>query len=193
MNNLAKSAALILIDVQKGFDSPYWGVRNNPNAEDNMVKLLTAWRKTERPVVHVRHMSVEPDSPLRPNQVGNEFKDDLSPIEGEHVEEKQVNSAFIGTGLEAYLRGKGIDTVVIAGLTTDHCVSTSTRMAGNLGFRTYVVGDATATFNRTGYDGALYEAENVHHYALASLHDEFACVMNTAALLELCCQTTKLL
>jgi nicotinamidase-related amidase len=182
---LPASAALLLIDVQKGFDSPYWGIRNNPQAEANMKRILDVWRRTVRPVVHVRHMSVEPDSPLRPNQSGNEFKPETAPIEGERVEEKVVNSAFIGTKLEAYLRGHGIETVVIVGLTTDHCVSTSTRMAGNLGFRTYVICDATATFSRTGYDGRKYDAEEIHHYALASLHDEFATVLTTEQLLRL--------
>ncbi len=180
MKHLLKDAALILIDVQNGFDDPYWGKRNNPNAESNIVKLLNRWRSERRPLVHVRHMSLEAESPLRPGQKGNEFKDLAMPMEGEHIEEKTVNSAFIGTTLEQYLRGKGIDTVVIAGLTTDHCVSTSTRMSGNLGFKTFVVADATATFNRTGYDGTEFTAEDVHAYALASLNEEFATVVLTA-------------
>ncbi len=186
MKDLPDSAALILIDVQNGFDSSYWGVRNNPQAEENMRRILNAWRRTGRPVVHVRHMSVEQDSPLRPNQSGNEFKPGTAPIAGERIEEKNVNSAFIGTELEAYLRGHSIETVVLVGLTTDHCVSTSTRMADNLGFDTYVVGDATATFNRTGYDGREFTADEVHQYALASLHGEFATVLSTDELLKMC-------
>lgn len=185
MNTSMTKAALILVDVQKGFDSPYWGVRNNPNAESNIARLLDSWRSQGLPVVHVRHMSVEPESPLRPGQEGNEFKDMATPTANEHIEEKQVNSAFIGTTLEKYLRGRGIETVVIVGLTTDHCVSTSTRMAGNLGFNTYVVADATATFNRTGFDGTQYSAEDVHAYALASLNGEFATVLLTNEVMSL--------
>lgn len=191
MKNLPDLAALILIDVQKGFDSSYWGVRNNPQAEENMRRILDAWRRTGRPVVHVRHMSVEHDSPLRPDQPGNEFKPDTAPTAGERIEEKNVNSAFIGTNLESYLRGHRIESVVIVGLTTDHCVSTSTRMAGNLGFDTYVVGDATATFNRTGYDGREFTADEVHQYALASLHGEFATVLSTDELLKMCEKEAK--
>lgn len=186
MKNSMDNAALILVDVQKGFDLPYWGVRNNPHAESNIARLLSSWRELGRPVVHVRHMSVEPESPLRPGQEGNEFKEMAVPIGKEHIEEKQVNSAFIGTTLEKYLRGHNIDTVVIVGLTTDHCVSTSTRMAGNLGFNTYVVADATATFNRTGFDGTQYSADDVHAYALASLNGEFATVLRTDEILNLC-------
>lgn len=183
MDGLPRNAALLIIDVQKGFDLPYWGVRNNPAAESNIARLLDAWRKTSRPVVHIRHMSVEPESPLRPGQPGNEFKDEVMPIAGEHVEEKTVNSGFIGTGLEQYLRSNNIDTVVLTGLTTDHCVSTTTRMAGNLGFTAYLVADATATHNRTGVDGKNYSAEDVQAYALASLHQEFATVVNTEEVL----------
>lgn len=183
IHNLRR-AVLILIDVQKGFDSPYWGVRSNPDAEVNMVKLLQVWRKNKMPVVHVRHNSTEEQSPLRPNQDGNNFKPEVEPIDGEHIEEKTVNSAFIGTRLENYLRKNNFKTLVIAGLTTDHCVSTSTRMAGNLGFETYLVADATATFNRTAPDGTNLDADSVHKYALASLNGEFASVLDTEVILK---------
>lgn len=179
MEGLSGKVALLVIDVQQGFDSPYWGVRNNPGAEANIAKLLELWRRVSGPVVHVRHMSTEPESPLRPGQPGNDFKPEALPIDGEHIEEKQVNSGFIGTQLEQYLRRNQIDTVVIVGLTTDHCVSTTTRMAGNFGFKVYVVEDATATFDRVGHDGKHYSAEDIHRYALTSLHNEFATVVST--------------
>jgi nicotinamidase-related amidase len=175
--------ALILIDVQTGFDDPRLGPRNNPDAEAHIARLLAAWRAAGRPVVHIRHMSTEPESPLWPGAPGNAFKPATAPLAGEPVFEKSVNSAFIGTGLEAYLRAAGIDTLVMAGLTTDHCVSTSARMAGNLGFTTVVVADATATFERAGHDGVRYDAETVHRTALASLHGEFATVVDTEDLL----------
>src|SRR5262245_42344582 len=100
MNSLPENAVLLIVDVQKGFDSPCWGERNNPDAESNIARLLNAWRQASRPVVHIRHMSVEPQSPLRPGQPGNEFKDEVAPAAGEHIEEKTVNSGFIGTTLE---------------------------------------------------------------------------------------------
>lgn len=181
----SKSTALILIDVQKGFDSSYWGVRNNPDAEKNMQRLLLYWREKKMPIVHVKHVSTQPESPLRPSQDGNDFKPEVEPLQGEHIEEKNVNSAFIGTGLEKYLRQNNIDKVVLVGLTTDHCVSTTTRMAANLGFDTYVISDATATFNRTALDGKNLDADSVHEYALASLNGEFATVVDTSAVLHL--------
>lgn len=183
MEALNGNAALLVIDVQKGFDSPDWGVRNNLQAESNISRLIEHWRQSSRPVIHVKHMSVEPGSPLRPGQGGNEFKAEALPINGECVFEKTVNSAFIGTDLEQHLRKQNYDTLVIVGLTTDHCVSTSTRMAGNLGFKAYVVSDATATFDRTDHDGRRYSADEVHACALASLHQEFATVISTKDIL----------
>ncbi len=97
---------------------------------------------------------------------------------------KKVNSAFIGTNLKAELDAQNIQCVVITGLITNHCVSTTTRMAGNYGYETIVIADATATFDRTGILGEKYSAEIIHLTSLANLKDEFAEVMNTEQLLE---------
>lgn len=182
MIEIDRNAALLLVDVQRGFDErEYWGgARNNPQAEARVADLLAAWRETGRPVVHVRHASTSPESPLRPDRPGHAFKPEAAPLPGEPVVTKSVNSAFIGTGLEDDLRARGIGTLVVAGLVTNHCVSTTVRMAGNLGFATYVVSDATAAFDRVGPDGARYDAETVHGVSLASLHDEFATVVTAA-------------
>jgi nicotinamidase-related amidase len=180
---LPPNAALLLIDIQRGLDDPVWGARNNPDAERNIAALLRAWRARRRPVLHVQHMSQRRDSPLRPDRPGNAIKPEAAPLPGEPVFQKTVNTAFIGTGLEAHLRGARIDTVVVAGLTTDHCVSSTARMAANLGFTTIVVSDATATFERTGPDGSHLGAEEMHRAALASLHGEFATVRRTGDVL----------
>jgi len=177
-------AALLSIDVQKGFDDPSWGLRNNPDAEAKIALLLSVWRKNGFSVIHVQHCSVEPNSPLRPESPGNEFKDVAMPHPGEKVFTKTVNSAFIGTRLEEYLQENGIESLVIAGLTTDHCVSTSTRMAGNLGFDVTLVSDATATFDRKGEDGSYYSADQIHKIHLASLNGEFCTVLTTNELLS---------
>lgn len=177
--------ALILIDVQLGFDHPKWGHRNNPAAEQYMASLLQHWREHERPVIHVRHQSQEPTSPLRLGQPGYEFKPLTRPVSGETIFTKKVNSAFIGTELEAYLHVKGIKDVVIAGLTTDHCVSTTTRMAGNLGFNVIVASDACATFDRTDVHGEWMLAEDIHRVHLASLNHEFCEVRTTEQILAL--------
>jgi nicotinamidase-related amidase len=176
-------ALLLVVDVQQGFDAPSWGRRNNPGMETRVAELLDAWRSSNRPVIHVKHMSTEPASPLRPDQPGNAFKVEAAPRPDERVIEKRVNCGFIGTTLEAELRAAGHQTLVIAGLTTNHCISTTARMAGDLGFDTWVVSDATATFDRIGPDGLRYPAEQIHAIALSDLHGEFATIADTESVL----------
>jgi len=171
--------ALIVIDVQRAFDNPAWGARNNPAAERRIAALLSAWRAAGAPVLHVRHESVSPNGIFRRGTPAFDFKPEAQPADGEPVIDKRVNSAFIGTDLEKRLRAEGISALVIAGLTTDHCCSTTARMAGNLGFETWFVSDATATFDRTAPDGERIPAETMHRTALASLDGEFAEVVTS--------------
>ena len=181
--NASSNTALLLIDVQQGLDHPRWGARNNPDAERRIADLLAAWRAAGRPIIHVQHLSLEPHSPLRENEPGHVFKVEAQPMTGEPVFRKHVNSAFIGTDLEGHLHANGVESLVVVGLTTDHCVSTTVRMAANLGFTATVVEDATATFERFGPDGAHYTADVMHRVALASLHGEFATVRSAHELL----------
>jgi nicotinamidase-related amidase len=184
MTNLPPRTALIVIDVQLAFLDPHMGERNNAGAESNIGRLLQAWRNTGRPVRHVVHDSLEPNSRLRPDSPGNSIQPIALPSANEPVYRKNVNSAFIGTTLERDLRRDGINTLVIVGLTTNHCVSTSARMAGNLGFTTYVVSDATASFARRALDGTLRSAEDVHSAALSDLQEEFAMIVDTSEILK---------
>jgi nicotinamidase-related amidase len=180
MKQLPRNAALIIIDVQQAFNDPSWGQRNNPEAERNIAALLGGWRASGRPLFHIQHRSQRPGSLFNPDGPGFPVKPEARPLDGEPVLYKNVNSAFIGTDLEQRLRSAGIETVVVIGITTDHCVSTTTRMAGNFGFDTFIVSDATFTFERTGPDGRHYTAEQMHATALASLNGEFAAVVSTA-------------
>lgn len=184
MNQLFNDAVLVVVDVQQAFDNPKWGKRNNPSAETNIGQLLASWRARNRRVIHIHHCNPKPDSLFNPGSTGVLVKPEALPLEGEPVLFKDVNSAFIGTDLEQRLRSAGATTLVFVGLTTDHCVSTTIRMAGNLGFNAYVVSDATATFDRTGQDGKHYAAQLMHDTALASLNGEFAKVVSTAQVLE---------
>lgn len=129
------ASALLLIDVQQGIDGGAGSRRNNPDAETNIARLLTRWREQAGQVVHVRHDSIEPGSALRPEQPGNAIKAAARPVVGEKIFSKCVNSAFIGTGLEAWLRRRSINHLVVVGLTTDHCVSTTVRMPRTLALR----------------------------------------------------------
>jgi nicotinamidase-related amidase len=182
-------AALILIDIQMGFDDPIWGRRNNPMAEAQAARLLAAWRKRGAPVVHIRHVSTTQGSPLGPGP-GSAFKPEVAPRQGEAVFAKSVNSAFIGTGLEQHLGAQGIDALVICGLTTPHCVSTTARMAANLGFAVRLAHDACAAFAgnaRMDWTGAPagpgLDPEAIHMAAISHLHGEFVTALSTDAVL----------
>ena len=175
---------LLIIDVQKGLDEPRLGQRNNPRAEANMARLLQRWRQKSWPTVHIRHDSTEAKSPLRPELPGNAYKDEIRPLPGEIEFRKSVNSAFVGTGLESYLRGRGLSRLVVVGLTTDHCVSTTVRAAANLGFDVTLVADACAAFGRVGFDGRRYSGDEIHRVNLVSLDGEFCCLRLTADLLD---------
>jgi len=179
--------ALILIDIQKGFedeDIEYWGGRrNNPDAETNAGRLLDFWRQNNLPVFHVQHCSTNPESKFAEGKTGNDFQDIIKPIAGEQIIKKNVHSAFIGTDFKQQLDKSNIKKLIIAGLTTDHCISTTARMAGDYGYDTYVVSDATATFDKEGADRQKYPAEIIHQTALASLHKEFVTVIKTKELI----------
>jgi nicotinamidase-related amidase len=160
-------------------------VRNNPDAEQNMAKLLDSWRTRGWPIYHIQHRSKNPNSPLRPDYPGNEIKEIVKPLPGEPVIHKSENSAFIGTDLEERLRSANQSTVALVGLTTDHCVSTTARMAANLGFQVIIVADATATFDRHNpITSRHFTADEIHESELASLSGEFALIVQTDALLD---------
>lgn len=178
------NAALVAIDVQQGFDSTSWGRRNNPQMEENGRALIAAWRATGRPLIHTRHDSRSPGSPLAPEHSGNHFKSGFEPLAGELVVPKNVNSAFIGTDLEAWLRRAGIAQLVLFGIATDMCVSTTARMGANLGFEVIVAADACHTWDQSGHDGRWIDADTIHRANLATLHTEFARVVTAGDLLE---------
>jgi nicotinamidase-related amidase len=173
--------ALIVIDVQAGFDDPVWGRRDNPECESNIHALLGAWRASGRPVVVVRHDSTSPESPLRPGRPGNDIRPG---IEGDVLITKRVNSAFYGDpDLDRSLRERGIERLTICGVTTNHCCETTARMAGNLGYDVTFAIDATHTFDRVAPDGSVIPAEEIARVTAANLHGEFATVRRTEEIL----------
>lgn len=173
-------AALLVVDVQQGFDdAAYWGPRNNPECEENIGRLLEGWRRAGGTVVFVRHDSTEERSPLRPGHPGNAFKDVVTG-EPDVLVSKHTNSCFYGDpDLHAWLQERQIQNLVICGITTNHCCETTARMAGNLGYEVRFVIDATHTFDR----GDL-NADQLAHATATNLKDEFAAIVTTSEVLS---------
>ncbi|MFL0564599.1 cysteine hydrolase family protein [Microbacterium sp. 179-I 1D1 NHS] len=178
-------AALVVIDVQRGFDDTvYWGRRDNPACESNIAALLVQWRELGWPVVFVRHDSTSDASPLRPGQAGNDLKPEVTGIPDLLVT-KSVNSSFHGTpDLDAWLRANGIEQIVVTGISTNHCCETTARVGGNLGYDVYFALDATHSFDRTAPDGTVIPAATLAAVTATNLDREFAVVCSTADILR---------
>ncbi|MGY2053016.1 cysteine hydrolase family protein [Methylobacterium sp. JK268] len=175
----SRTSVLIPIDMQRAFDAPPWPGRWNREADRNGLRLLAAWRDAGLPIIHVRHDSAEPDSTLRPGRPGHRFRDGFEPRDGEPVVAKSVNSAFIGTDLDLRLRRLGATDLVVFGLTTDMCVSTSVRTGANLGWRIALVGDACDCLDLPDGAGGVIPAAQVHAVHCATLAYEFCRVIAT--------------
>jgi len=177
-----RPAWLVLVDLQNAIDDPCWGVRDSqaPMAEANAAALLAAWRKAGWPVLHVAYDSTFATSPYRRGQRGNEFKPAFAPLPNEPVLRKRTNSAFIGTDLELQLRAAGAPPLVFAGVATNNSVEATVRMAGNLGFDTWLAGDACYTNDKRLADGRVFSAADLHAVALANMDGEYARVATSA-------------
>lgn len=179
--------ALILIDLQRAIEDPCWaaeGPRNNPGAEAAAAELLARWRELGWPIVHVRHDSTETNSTYRPGQPGNDFRPGTAPLPGEAIMPKRVNSAFIGTDLDARLRNIGARALVMLGVITNNSLEASVRNAGNLGHAVLLPEDCCFTFAKRDLRGRVWPAEDVHALSLANLHGEYATVTSSAEILK---------
>lgn len=187
---LHETPVLLIIDMQNCMADPAIGERNNPGAERNIAALLAAWRRAGATVVNVRHISKNPRSVFAPGQSGAAFQQQFLPLPSEHVVEKNVPDAFVNTGLERWLHVRGVKRLVIVGVSTNNSVEASARTAGNLGFETQVVADATFAFSKVDYAGIPRSADDVHAMALSNLDGEYAVVTDTAKVLGALFPTT---
>ncbi|ACP25939.1 isochorismatase family protein [Sinorhizobium fredii NGR234] len=180
---LPVNTVLIPIDMQRAFDAAPWPPRWNERVDGNGLALLAAWRAVRRPIIHVRHDSVVEGSTLRPGQPGNAFRPGFDPLGEEPLISKSVNAAFIGTDLDLRLRRLGADTVVMFGISTDMCVSTSVRVGANLGYRVILVEDACDCFDLADGAGGVISARDIHRAHVATLRADFAEVVATEDML----------
>lgn len=182
---MRQTTALLIIDMQQCMSKAVIPERNNPEAEARIQELLSAWRLANWPVIHLHHISREANSGFRPSQAGAAFQSEFEPRADEAIFEKNRPDAFCNTGLERWLHVRGIQDLVIAGVSTNNSVEATARSAGNLGFTTYVVANACFTFPKLDYHGVLRSADEVHAMSLANLADEYAEIITSSDLLKL--------
>jgi len=182
MDAISVNAALIIVDVQEVLDEPSPGELNNPDAVQNIVRLLDRWRTDKLPVFHLQYISPRKASPFHKDAPGTGIKEPVKPLPGEPVIVKHFESAFMKTDLEERLRKAGLHTLVFAGFYTDQCIGATVKTANNLGFDVYVVSDAAATTGCKGYNGKFYRAEDIHQLTLGSLQRDGISIIETVAL-----------
>lgn len=175
---MSKPIVLMIIDMQQCMSWPQAGERNNPNAEHEIAELLAHWRASHAPIVHVRHLSTESESLFWPEQDGVLFQDAFQPLADEKIIDKPVPDAFTYSDLEVWLREQEAQAVVVVGVSTNNSVESTVRSAGNLGFKTYVVGSACFAFEKDDFFGQARSADEVHAMSLANLHGEYATVIS---------------
>lgn len=127
----------------------------------------------------MKHNSKNPESPLNPSNPGNALEGFLEGAR-DVVIQKAVNSAFYGTpDLHLWLTKRNFRKIVICGITTNYCCETTARMAGNLGYQTQFVLDATTAFPVKDRSGVEISGQEVMRMTAANLHPEFAQVVST--------------
>lgn len=185
MSGWKGATALIVVDVQKGFDdTAYWGDRNNPDCELNVGRLISAWRDHGWPVVFVRHDSTTVGSPLEVGTPGNAFKDVITGSPDLLVS-KSVHSAFHGTpDLGEWLREHEVAGIAVCGIQTNMCCQTTARVGSDLGFELLFVLDATHTFDISGANHQVYRAREIARYTALNIEADFGSVVSTTELLD---------
>ena len=177
------SATLILIDMQLAMDEPMFADRGQPDAIAKAAGLLQHWRDQGNPIVHIRHDSMDPQSPYSPERSTNAFKPEVAPLDHEAVVEKRTNNAFVGTDLMQVLEEFGSSDLVVCGVHLQDCVESTVRMAGNLGFMVFLAADATVSLGQTDINGKKWSADDVHALTLGILDGQYAKVVNSEDLM----------
>ncbi len=180
---IPEGSLLIVINAQKALHFSGQKKRSNLTAEDNILSLLKFWRKRKWPVLHVKHISENVNSLFYKDSLGTEFIQGLGPQGKEIVIEKKKSSAFAKTSLENHISNLKVPAIVLAGFTASECIDATARQANDLDIKTFVIGDATATFDLVGPQGRLHKAEKIHRSVMASLHANSIDVIDTNSVL----------
>jgi nicotinamidase-related amidase len=179
-----RDSALIMIDCQNTYRQGVMQLEGVEPALKEAQKLLQLARDNGVPVFHIQHDGGA-GSPYDLNTALGEIAEEVAPIDGEHVITKNFPNAFVQTPLDEYLRGQGINNIILAGFMTHMCVNSTAHGGFNLGYNPTVVASATATRSLDAPSGSTLPAKQVHEAALASTRDLYAAVINSVDDLKL--------
>jgi nicotinamidase-related amidase len=177
--------ALLIIDIQNDyFPGGAFPLVEPEAAAAAAGRVLERFRSAGEPVVHLKHVSAEPDATfMRPGTPGVDIHPAVAPAAGETVIEKRAPNGFVGTGLEETLRSHGIEQLVVAGMMSSMCVDATVRAAADAGFGVTVVHDGCAAPDLTFGDREVPGAA-VHAAFMAALSDTYATVLGADQLDE---------
>jgi nicotinamidase-related amidase len=169
------SSALLVIDVQASFQHrSYWSENDLPAFRQNLIALINGAQQRDIPVVRILHCDDDGDGPFG-SQSGLVRPMDWVPPAHTVSFTKTVHNAFTDTGLDHWLRTRGIRRVIVSGIRTEQCCETTTRVASDLGYAVDFVTDATLTFAMThAGNGKRYDSADIKARTELVLADRFA-------------------
>jgi nicotinamidase-related amidase len=171
-----RDSALVVIDAQNTYRRGVMQLEGVEDALGEVERLLERARTAGVPIFHIMH-DAGPGSPYDIREEIGQICDRAAPRPGEPVIVKHYPNSFWETDLDARLRECGIKNLVLAGFMTHACVNSTARGAFNLGYNATVIGDATATRDLPGIDGAIVPASQLKAATLAGIRDLFAVVV----------------
>ena len=176
--------ALIVIDVQNEYFSGKLPVTYPSGSLDKILEAINIASERGIPVIVVRHTQPQADSPIfRKESPEWELHPEIIKRPYDLLIEKNLPGSFTGTELEAWLRERDIDTVVISGYMTQMCCDTTARQASHLGFSVEFLSDATGTLAFKNNAGAVTD-EELHRAILVAQDTFISKVMSTSAWIE---------
>lgn len=167
------NTALLIIDIQKFY---FKGASPLPYAEQALVKakeVLRIFRQQGKTIIHVKHHAHLGDL--------DELHEDMQPLPGEILVEKDCPSAFLQTNLQSILESQDIDHLVIMGMMSNMCVDTTVRACQDYGIGVTLVQDACAASEIT-FGGETIPADVVHKVFMGAVSGAFAKVIDASEL-----------
>jgi nicotinamidase-related amidase len=176
------NVSLVLIDLQNEYRVGPLALPGAEAAIASAARLLARARESGAAVFHIAHQG-KPGGLFDRAAERGAIADRVAPLGTEPVIEKALPNAFAGTDLQERLKATGRHNVVLAGMMTHMCVSSTARAALDLGFRVTIDAESCATRDLPDGRGGMIAATAVHDVALAELADRFAIIAHEGSAL----------